>query len=373
MINFEKKLLRKFDYILFLSITLLSVFGFISLYASSIGTKGIAHIGDVKTQAIAFLIGIVTMLILTFFDYDVLGKFYLPIYIFCNLLLIAVLLFGTGEKQWGARSWLVIGSFSFQPSEIVKIGTIISVAKFIEKNSEKINELFTLIKVLTFSFIPVFLILLQPDFGTAVVFIFFIVAMLFVTGLDIKYFLYAGITAIASMFFMYFFTFDDYQKDRLNVFLNPEADNLNSGYHVAQSKIAIGSGKKLGRFLFDEINFTSGGFLPEKHTDFIFSVIGEAFGLIGGLVLISLYFIMIYRLISIAKAAKNLFGSLVIVGVTAMMVFHVIQNIGMTMGLLPVTGIPLPFISKGGTFLISNMISIGLALSIGIRKNKINF
>lgn len=379
----ERKLWRKFDYILFITIVLLCIYGFIVIASATSKTRGsdiklgINFIKQLiknpflKTQITSFILGLIAIFILLLFNYDTFGRMYFIIYGFCNILLIAVLIFGTGEESWGARSWLSIGGFSFQPSEVAKIGIIISVAKFIDNNKEKINELFTLLKILVFSLTPIALILMQPDFGTATVFMFFIFIMLFVAGLDIKYILYATGSGLLSLPILWFLL-KDYQKERIRVFLDPSRDAMGSGYQVIQSKIAIGSGKLFGRGLFHGVQ-TQYGFLPEKHTDFIFAVIGEELGLIGGLVLLLLYFIMLYRLIVIAKNSKDLLGSLIVIGIASMIAFHIIENIGMTMGLMPVTGIPLPFISYGGTFLLANLVSIGLALSIGMRRNKLNF
>ncbi|MFA5522996.1 MAG: FtsW/RodA/SpoVE family cell cycle protein, partial [Tissierellales bacterium] len=255
--------------------------------------------------------------------------------------------------------------------EFVKIGVIISLAKFIEKNHEKLNELFTLIKVLIFAFIPVVLIMLQPDFGTAIVFVFFIFVMLFVAGLDWKYMLITAVAGIASLPIIWF-SLDKYQKNRIFDFLDPSRDAMGSGYQVIQSKIAIGSGQIFGMGLYNG-NQTQFGFLPEKHTDFIFSVIGEELGLIGGLALILLYFLLLIRLIKIAKNSTDKYGSIMVIGIAAMLTFHILENVGMTMGLMPVTGIPLPFISHGGTFLLSNMICIGLALSVGMKREGLSF
>ncbi|SHH83771.1 rod shape determining protein RodA [Caloranaerobacter azorensis DSM 13643] len=380
----ERKLWKKFDYILFITIILLCIYGFIVIASATSKTKGSDIQLDInflkqliknpflKTQITSFVLGLIAIFILALLNYETFGRLYLLIYGFCNLLLIAVLLFGTGEETWGAKSWLSIGGFSFQPSEIVKIGIIISVAKFIDNNKEKINEPFTLLKILMFSLAPVALILMQPDFGTATVFMFFIFIMLFIAGLNIKYILYAVGAGLISLPVLWLFLLKGYQKDRIRVFLDPSLDAMGAGYQVIQSKIAIGSGKILGRGLFHGVQ-TQYGFLPEKHTDFIFAVIGEELGLIGGLVLLLLYFIMLYRLIIIAKNSKDLTGSLIVIGIAAMISFHIIENIGMTMGLMPVTGIPLPFISYGGTFLLANLISIGLVLSIGMRKDKLNF
>ena len=366
MSNKRKGLLKRFDFTLFFTVIALSIYGLIVL---SSATAGEGSIGYLKTQGIAFILGLVCILIIIFIDYDTFGKFYIPIYVVSNLMLIAVLVMG--DKAKGAQSWLVLGPVRFQPSEFVKIGVIISVAKFIEKNHEKLNQFFTLIKILIFAFIPVGLILMQPDFGTAIVFVFFIFVMLFVADLDWKYILYAAIAGIISLPILWF-SLDVYQKNRIFDFLDPTRDAMGSGYQVIQSKIAIGSGQVFGMGLYNG-NQTQFGFLPEKHTDFIFSVIGEELGLIGGLLLIVLYFLLLFRLIKIARNSKDICGSVMVVGIAAMMIFHILENVGMTMGLMPVTGIPLPFISYGGTFMLSNMICIGLVLSVGMKREGLSF
>lgn len=361
---------KRFDYVLLLTVILLTVFGIIMI-SSATASARYGSWPYLKQQIIALGLGLFTILILTLIDYDWWGKLYLFIYVFSNALLVAVLIFGFGEETAGARSWLSIAGFNFQPSEIAKIGIIISVAKIIDNNKERINELFTLFKILAFAGVPIALIAKQPDAGTASVFIFFIAIMLFVAGLDWKYILYSAIAALMSAPLLWF-TLADYQKDRILNFLDPTRDALNSGYQLAQSIIAIGSGKIFGRGLYEGVQ-TQLGFLPEVQTDLIFAVIGEELGLLGGLLLIFLYLVLFMRLIRIAKKTEDLFGSLMVIGITAMMAFHIFENVGMTMGLLPITGIPLPFISYGGTFLLVNMICIGIALSVGIRKEGLNF
>lgn len=368
MLNFRKSFWKRFDFILFIDVILLCVYGLVMIMSA---TASYETARFVKVQGIAVILGIIAILFLVLIDYKMLGKFYLPIYIFCNLLLVAVLIFGTGEDQWGARSWLRIGGFKFQPSELVKIGLIVSLSQLIDKYKSSINEPFTLLKILAFAAVPIGLILLQPDFGTAIVFVFFIVVMLFAAGLDWKYFGYALILGIISLPILWF-RLEDYQKKRIFVFLDPEHDTSNAGYQAMQAKIAIGSGKVFGRGLFKGVQ-TQFGYIPEKQTDLIFAVLGEELGLIGGLLLLALYFIMFYRLVKIAKNSKDTFGSLMVIGITAMMIFHIWENIGMTIGLMPITGIPLPFISYGGTFLLMNMICTGIALSVGIRKEGLNF
>ncbi len=366
MANKRKSIWKRFDFTLLFTIIALCIFGLIILSSATAGEGSLRYL---KSQGAAFVLGLVSITILIFINYETLGKFYLPIYICSNLLLIAVLVMGDTAK--GAQSWIELKSIRFQPSEFVKIGVIISLAKFIEKNHEKLNELFTLIKVLIFAFIPVVLIMLQPDFGTAIVFVFFIFVMLFVAGLDWKYMLITAVAGIASLPIIWF-SLDKYQKNRIFDFLDPSRDAMGSGYQVIQSKIAIGSGQIFGMGLYNG-NQTQFGFLPEKHTDFIFSVIGEELGLIGGLALILLYFLLLIRLIKIAKNSTDKYGSIMVIGIAAMLTFHILENVGMTMGLMPVTGIPLPFISHGGTFLLSNMICIGLALSVGMKREGLSF
>ncbi len=368
MFNFKRKAYKKFDYILFFITLLLCGFGILMIMSATLSYDNIRF---VKTQSIATIAGIITMIIFVLLDYEFLGKVYIPIYIASNLLLLAVLVWGIGMDQWGAQSWLKIGPLIFQPSEFVKIGLIISLAKFMDNNKESINEPFTLLKILAFAFTPVLLILLQPDAGTAMVFIFFIAVMLFIAGVDFKYFAYALAIGLLSLPVLWF-NLDKYQKNRIFDFLEPERDPLGTGYQVIQGKIAIGSGKVFGRGLFEGVQ-TQYNYIPEKQTDFIFPVIVEELGFIGGFALILLYIILINRFIKIAKKSKDLFGSLMIVGFAGMFVFHIWENIGMTMGLMPMTGIPLPFISYGGTFQLSNLICIGIILSVGVHREELSF
>lgn len=370
MSKIDKKFWKRFDFMLVATVLVLSVFGVIVIKSATMSlAQGSSRY--VNRQLISLFMGIIIMVFLIFIDYEIYGNFYIPIYVVCNLMLVAVLIFGFGENQWGARSWIEIGPVPFQPSEVVKFGLIISLAKFIDKNRADINNPFTLIKILAFAGFPIILIMLQPDFGTSMVFIFFILVMLFISGLDMKYFLIfiaLGIIMVPILAM----TLDDYQINRIQVFLDPSLDPQGAGYQVIQSKIAIGSGLVYGRGLFQGVQ-NQYGFLPAKQTDFIFAVIGEELGFLGGLFLICLYAFLMYRLIKIAKNALDMFGSLIVVGITAMMFFHIFENIGMTIGLTPVTGIPLPFISYGGTFMLINMISIGLALSVAVKREGLEF
>ena len=372
--------LKRFDFILFFTTIILCAYGFIIINSATM-SKSYGSEPYLKTQAVAFALGLVVMFVLVLIDYDIYGSFYIPIYGVSIVFLLYVLINPVSALEWGnVRSWIAIGPIVFQPSEIAKFSVIISVAKFIDINKDNINDPAVLIKVLTFAFFPVALILMQPDLGTALVFIFFIAVMIFISGIDKKYIitvliigLVLLIIGIAAFFYiMKDYTLnEDYRFDRIVTFVYPELDPEDTGYQVIQSKTAIVSGMLYGRGLFKGVQ-NQLGYLPTKETDFIFAVIGEELGLVGGLFLLCLYAILLYRLIRIARHAANMFGSLIVTGITAMLLFHIFENIGMTMGLIPVTGIPLPFISYGGTFMLVNMISIGLALSVGMKRGKID-
>lgn len=370
MENRKKRLFGQFDTPLFITVILLCILGTVVIASATASTDG-GSISYVKTQILSTLFGILGIFVLLKFDYEMFGKFYIPVYVVSNLLLMMVFIFGTGGDEWGGESWIRIGAIGFQPAEIVKIGVIISIAKLIEENRDRINEPLVLLKVLAFAGFPIGLIMLQPDFGTAMVYAFFTAVMLFLADLNLKY-IFASIgTALASLPIVWILL-DTYQKNRILDFLDPSRDTQGSGYQVIQSKIAIGSGKVFGMGLLNG-NQTQYGFLPEKHTDFIFAVVGEELGLIGGIALMGLLFMLLYRLISIAKNSRDLFGSLIVAGIAAMMFAHIIENVGMTMGVTPVTGIPLPFMSYGGTFQLTNLIAIGIVLNISVKKDKLSF
>ena len=370
--------LKRFDFILFFTTIILSIFGFIIIKSATMSKVGGSD-GYLKTQLIAFSIGLVLLFVLVVIDYDIYGAFYIPIYAVSILLLLYVLLNPVNASEWGSvRSWVKIGPVVFQPSEMAKFGIIISLAKYIDINHENINEPLVLLKILAFAFFPVALILLQPDLGTALVFIFFIAVMIFVGGINYKYVtavliigLLFTIVCVGAFFYIMkdYSIGDNYQFDRIVTFVYPELDPEDTGYQVIQSKTAIGSGLLYGRGLFQGVQ-NQLGYLPTKETDFIFAVIGEELGFVGGLFLLILYAVLLYRLIKIAKHTSSVFGSLIATGISAMLFFHIFENIGMTMGVMPVTGIPLPFISYGGTFMLVNMVSIGLSLGVGMKRGK---
>lgn len=362
MFNIKKKNLKELDLILLISTILISIYGLVILYSAYGG-----DFGEIKTQIISTLLGFVLIAILCTMDLDVLKKFYRWIYGFGICLLVLTLIFGRGLDEWGAKSWVYIGSFSFQPSEFVKVGLIFSFAAYLDKYKYQINEPKKLIGALVFVGVPVLLILLQPDFGTSMVYLFFIAAMLFVAGLSWKWIALFAVGGI-TVGFLVLTNLSGYRADRIENFLNPARDTSGSNWQQQQGLIAIGSGMLNGR---GYLNGTQSqyGYVPEKETDFIFSVLAEELGFIGAIFLIVLFSIIILRLVRISKKSNNTFISLMVTGIAAMLFIHIFENIGMTIGLMPVTGIPLPFLSAGGTFQLICLVMVGLALSASMQKS----
>lgn len=362
MFNLKKKNFKDLDLALLFSSLLLSVYGLFVLFSAYGG-----NIGAIKTQLISTILGFLVIALLCTIDLDVLKKSWKVVYGISLILLIITLIFGRGLDEWGAKSWVYIGSFSIQPSELVKVGLIFSFAAFIDLNKEKINEPLNLLIVLLFAAVPVGLILLQPDFGTAMVYLFFIAAMLFVGGLSWKWIvLFASVGLVGG--FIVLKNLSGYRADRIENFLNPARDTSGSNWQQQQGMIAIGSGKLNGRGYLNGSQ-SQYGYIPEKETDFIFSVLAEELGFIGAVILVILFTILIIRLVKIAKSSNNTFISIMVTGIAAMLFIHIFENIAMTIGLMPVTGIPLPFFSSGGTFQLISLAVVGLALSASMQKS----
>ncbi len=357
--------LSQFDNTLFLTTLLAGIVGIVAVFSA---TRSMNTNSNVIMQAASFLIGAVLMFLLSRINYQAFGYTAVPIYIVCIFLLIAVLIFGT-TGSWGARSWIRFGPVGIQPSELCKIGFAVTFAKHLSRVKEDINKPATLAFLILHLAVLVGLIMFEPDAGSAMVFCFMAIAMLFVAGLSFKYIISTFLLFLAASPLIYFFLLSDYQRRRIQVFFNPELDKLGSGYNVIQSKIAVGSGKLFGKgFLKGTQNQL--GFLPTKHTDFIFSVISEEFGFLGAVLVVLLLFFIIARCIKIAQNSGDLFGKYICVGIASMLIFHTFENVGMCIGLMPVTGIPLPFISYGGTSLITNMIAVGIVLSVSSHSKK---
>ena len=285
------------------------------------------------------------------------------------ILLILVML--VGQTALGAQRWIALGPISIQPSEFSKLIMIIALAAMLEKRGGKINTITDLAPVAAYVGVPFLLVLKQPDLGTSLVFLAIFFGMVFVAGVRLRLLLGIFGAGLAAMPVLWHFL-KDYQKMRIMVFMDPNVDPLGAGYHIIQSKIAIGSGMLFGKGLFggtqSQLNF-----LPENHTDFIFSVVGEELGFVGCAILLLLYLVVLWRGIRIAQDASDMFGRLLAVGITSMIAFHVLINVGMTMGIMPVTGIPLPLMSYGASSLTTNIMAIAILLNIQLRRQKLLF
>ena len=362
MFNLKKKNLKELDLILLFATLLLSIYGLIVLYSAQGGDYS-----AIRTQVVSTVVGFILIAILCTMDLDVIKRSWKVVYAISLALLVMTLFLGQGLDEWGAKSWVYIGSFSIQPSEIVKVGLIFSFAAYIDKYKDKINEPLILLRILVFAAIPVGLILLQPDFGTAMVYLFFIAAMLFVAGISWKW---IGLFAVIGLVGGYILltNLSGFRADRIQNFLNPSRDISGSNWQQYQGMIAIGSGMLNGRG-FLKGSQSQYGYIPEKETDFIFSVLAEELGFIGAIILVILFTIIIIRLVMIARKSNNTFITIMVTGVAAMLFIHIFENIGMTIGIMPVTGIPLPLLSSGGTFQLICLILIGLALSASMQKS----
>lgn len=362
MFNLKKKNIKDLDLILLISTILLSVFGIVVLYSAYGG-----DLAAIRTQIVSTVLGFIIIGILCTMDLDVIKKPYWIIYGISMVLLVLTLVFGRGLDEWGAKSWLYIGSFSFQPSEIVKVGLIFAFAAYLDQYKFTVNEPVRLLKTIVFIALPIGLILLQPDFGTAMVYIFFIAAMLFVAGISWRWIAIFAVVGI-TVGFLVLTNLSGYRADRIANFLDPTRDTSGTNWQQQQGMIAIGSGMMTGRGFLQGTQ-SQYGYIPEKETDFIFSVLAEELGFVGAVIMLILFTIMILRLVKISKSSNSTFISIMVTGVAAMLFVHIFENVGMTIGLMPVTGIPLPFFSAGGTFQLISLTLVGLALSASMQKS----
>ena len=325
---------------------------------------------DITVQFAAYCLGTVALCIVLLLDYKTFESMEKLIYIASILFLLTVYIPGLGVEHYGSRAWVDLGPVDMQPSELVKISFVLLFANYL---SRKRGTLTTLkgVGMAGLYAAPFILIILKEDLGTAVVMSFITVVMVFTAGIDYKLFAKLGGVFLISMPILYRFM-ASHQKERIDAFLHPENLSLAGNYQVWNSKVAIGSGGIFGKGLFEgtqkELKF-----LPVQKSDFIFSVIAEELGMIGGAVVILLYTVFLYRMLKIADNAKDMYGSLIVIGILSMFCFQIFENIAMAMGIMPVTGITLPFISYGGSSVVANMIALGIVLNVGIRSKIINF
>jgi rod shape determining protein RodA len=345
-------------------VLLIASAGILNLYSTTLGGESAGTPLYLK-QIFWLLIGLSVMVVIAFIEYRFYSDFAYIVYTVAFFFLLVVM--GYGIITSGAQRWIKIGSISFQPSEFVKISLILALAKFFQRPPSR--EGYSL-KDLTLPFLllllPMGLILKQPDLGTAIILLLIFFSILIFVKIRWSTLLTIGLGGAAILPISWSFL-KEYQKRRIITFFNPELDPLGAGYHIIQSKIAVGSGGIIGK------GFMKGtqcrlGFLPEQQTDFIFSALGEEWGLVGSLLIVGLYFILILWGLRIAVQSKDRFGAILSFGVVAMFFWHIFINIGMVLGMMPVVGIPLPLLSYGGSFLLSTMIGMGLLLNVSMRR-----
>ncbi len=364
-----KKQFKNTEWSVLIVSIILCVIGAVALFSATQSTE----YEEFKKQLIFIGISIPFLVLASVIDYNIIVRFSTLAYIIVIALLVGVLF---TEPISGATSWFKItDSISFQPSEIGKVITILFLAFLLNKlqvrGRNEINKIWKVFIYLLFALIPVLLIIKEPDYGTAIVYMVSIIFMLFVSGIDKKYII-ATCILIAVLAPIVYNHLPNHALKRIETFLNPDSDRTGAGYNIYQSKLAIGAGQAFGMGLLKG-NQTQLGFLHPKTTDFIFSVIGEELGFIATCAVTILYIILVTKSIYIAKTAKDSIGSYIAIGIAGVFFFHMAENIGMTIGLMPITGIPLPFVSYGGSSLVSNFICIGLLLNISSRRQKAIF
>ena len=435
----KNKFLAMFDYLLILVVLILVALGVLFIYSSSINSEGVSVTNEYIKQIIWASIGFVIMIFVTLYDYRKTESFTQYLYIFLIVLLIYTRIFGRYVN--GAKSWIGIGEFGVQPSEFGKIFFILFLAKFLDE-SKNMNQFKRFIYAIGILLLPMGLILIQPDLGTASVYIPIFLTMCFIAGIPVKYILYVLSFGILTVFFtvlpvwneeiadkplvfisvltnlklrallissvllitllgyvvrryfhgpkyIYWITLvfsviclslifsmalgkflKDYQIKRLIIFMNPNKDRLGAGWNIIQSKVAIGAGGMTGQGYLQGTQ-SHYRFLPQQSTDFIFSILSEELGFIGGVFVFSMYFVILIKILYIIRKCINRYGSYICAGIFGMFSFHFFVNVGMVMGIMPITGIPLLFLSYGGSSLLTAMTCIGLVMNINCRKSEL--
>jgi len=366
----DRRLLKNFDFTLLFAAVAITLYGCTMIYSASKG--GNAGVGYVERQLMWAVVGLIAGALVASIDHSVYNRLAGKLYALNLMMLFAVMFVGDSSK--GAQRWIGFGPIRIQPSEFAKIILIIALAAFLVKRLREIRTFRTFILSFLYLAVPMLLIFKQPDLGTSLVLIAIWLTMLFVLGSSPKnILLFIGTCVVMATIIFHVHGFlKDYQKNRLISFINPAADPRGSGYHVTQSRIAIGSGQMFGK------GFLKGTqrelkFIPEQHTDFIFTVVGEELGFAGSVGLLILYFILIWRGLHILTATEDVTGRAIAAGIVGMFLFHILVNMGMTLGIMPVTGVPLPMFSYGGSSLMANLIAIGLLEGISLRRHRIAF
>ena len=368
--RFDVSLLRDIDVWLVGATLAIAALGILMIYSSTrerLRLEGVDELYFVKRQGAAILVGVAVMALLIAIDYRRLRDFSVIAYVATVVGLLAVLS-PLGENARGSQGWFQLPSgFQLQPSELAKFGIIVALAGYANAHRGEMDP-WRLTVTIGLAIVPIGLVMVQPDFGTGMALGLVVIALLAVAGASLKHLLVLALLAVSFVAAVVNLgVLQRYQIDRLTSFVSQGSDTRNTTYNTDQSKNAIGNGGVTGRG-FGNGSQTAGGFVPEQHTDFIFTAVGEEFGFLGAAALLALFAIVVWRTWRAALLARDLFGTLVCVGVLALFVFQVFENMGMTMGIMPVTGIPLPFMSYGGSSTITAFATVGLVAGVSLRR-----
>jgi len=360
-VSLDRHVLLSFDWLWLLALLALSASGTLAIWSTTQGTGIDSYFGR---QILYVGVGLFIFFILLCFDYHLFTDYVTIFYI--GGLIVLVLVLVAGHTVHSNKSWISVGSFAFQPSELVKIIVIVALAKYYAHIDRDYLELADLFRGGLIVALPMLLVMRQGDLGTAVTFVPIFAALSFMAGLKRKYVLVilVGVLLAAPLGWM---MLKDYQKGRIQTVFNPSNDPLHLGYQTIQSKIAIGSGRLLGKG-FKQGSQSQLGFLPARHTDFVFAVLSEEKGFLGSVFVLGVYLFLCLRLLRTARDAKDKAGTMIVVGVLTLFLFHIVINVGMVVGLLPIAGIPLPFVSAGGSSLISSFAAMGLCMNVRMRR-----
>jgi len=360
-----------FNYVLAGTAIALSLLGLVAIKSATLHAPDAR--GDFGHQIAYLAVGIAAMLAAAFTNYHMWYRLRRPLYVAAVLMLAAVAFTHAGQSALGAQRWIGVGPFVFQPSEPAKLLVTLSVAGMLADPKRTFKKWWEVLIPIGAVALPAVLVLKQPDLGTALVLVAILTAMLFFALPKLAHFaIYAACAAGLGAGAIFSPVLKDYQRQRLLVFLDPKHDPQGAGWSLIQSKIAIGSGELVGKGLYNGTQ-TQLGFVPEHATDFIFTVIGEEFGFLGAMLLLGLYALLLWMGMLAVTAARDKFGLFVAVGIVAMLAFHILVNVGMTVGIMPITGIPLPFISYGGSSLVTCLASVGVLLNIHLQRTRMTF
>lgn len=369
----DVRLLKEIDKTLLISMILLILYGTFNIYLCTKGQYGITF---VKQQIFWLVASLIALYIFITIDYTIIFNYVPILYWGTVVLLILTMIPGIGIVVNGARGWINLGICKLQPSEFAKLVIILMLARKLDEMDGRINDIKNFFILAFYCIVPVIFILVQPDMGMSMVCFFIVLGIFYTMGFDTRI-IGGGLASLVLAIIIVWNSglIEPYQKMRFTAFLNPEVNDA-STYHLNQSLIAIGSGGVLGSSPSLSLNGAStyaAQNVPEVHTDFIFAAIADQWGLIGAILLLVLYGLLLYKIISIARTSKDIFGSVICVGIVSYFLFAILQNIGMTIGLVPITGIALPLVSYGGSSLLTTVISLGITINVGMRRKKIYF